>query len=259
MILQTSFVTFAENGNSRHAHEKENDQKTDSRRTANRFHRSRGLLRQGAIRRQLASPSSASLEKFTASVRKVDGQAESHYKMALYFQKNRRNKLALEELKRAVESNPGMAKAHNAMGVSYDNLRQYDDAIRCYHAALKIDPELDYAHNNLGYSQLLRGNNEKAIKAFKHAIRLNGENKRYRNNLALAYVMDEQYDLAAEQFKIIDDESDSEQKLARLMYDLGKAKARQYLKKLSGERTRIIPVPWSRKTNPQNPTLSGKK
>ena len=116
-------------------------------------------------------PSEASLQKFVEKVRKLDGQAESHYKMALYFQKNRRHKLAIEELKRALELNPDMAKAHNAMGVIYDKLRQYDNAVRCYFAASKIDPTLDYVHNNLGYSQLLRGNHQKAIKAFQQVCK----------------------------------------------------------------------------------------
>jgi len=178
-------------------------------------------------------PSGKDLKKFASSVRKVDGQAVSHYKMALFFQKNRRHNLAIEELQKALQSDPAMARAYNAMGVSYDNLRQYDDAVKCYSAALEIDPKMDYAYNNLGYSHLLRGDNQQAIDAFLKAIEINGENHRYRNNLALAYVMNDQYDLASRQFAIIDKETDSEQKLAKLLLDLGKVKVGQHLAKSS--------------------------
>ena len=103
------------------------------------------------------------LGKFASSVRKVDGQAESHYKMALHFQRNRRHKLAIEEFKNALQQNPSMAKAYNAMGVSYDKLRKNSQAIHCYQLALKIDSNLDYVHNNLGYSYLHIGNLDAAI------------------------------------------------------------------------------------------------
>jgi tetratricopeptide (TPR) repeat protein len=89
------------------------------------------------------------LNKFGSSVKVIDGQAESHYKMALHFQRRKKHKLAIEELKKAVQLNPLFAKAYNAMGVSYDNLRRYSQAIRCYQSALKLDPKLDYVHNNL--------------------------------------------------------------------------------------------------------------
>jgi Flp pilus assembly protein TadD len=153
-------------------------------------------------------------------VKVIDGQAQSHYKMALHFQKRKKHKLAIKELKRAVQLNPFFAKAFNAMGVSYDNLRRYSQAVGCYQRALKLDPKLDYVHNNLGYSYLLKNeldaaivafekaielndNKDAAIVAFEKAIELNDNNKRYRNNLGLAYVMKDQYDKAYEQFKMI--------------------------------------------------------
>jgi Flp pilus assembly protein TadD len=135
-------------------------------------------------------------------VKVIDGQAQSHYKMALHFQRRKKHKLAIEELKKAVQLNPSFANAYNAMGISYDNLRRYSQAIGCYQSALKLDPKLDYVYNNLGYSYLLKNELDAAIVAFEKAIELNDNNKRYRNNLGLAYVMKDQYDKAYEQFKI---------------------------------------------------------
>jgi Flp pilus assembly protein TadD len=171
------------------------------------------------------------LNRFGSSVKVIDGQAESHYKMALYFQRRKKHKLAIEELKKAVQLNPSFLKAYNAMGVSYDNLRRHSQAIRCYQSALKLDPKLDYVYNNLGYSYLLKNELDEAIVAFEKAIELNANNKRYQNNLGLAYVMKDQYDKAYEQFKIVEDETKAEIKLTRLLDQLGKEKPEQYLAK----------------------------
>jgi len=174
----------------------------------------------------LAEPSMTLSEKdmnhFGSSVKVIDGQAESHYKMALYFQRRKKHKLAIEELKRAIQHNPLFAKAYNAMGVSYDNLGSYSQAIGCYQSALKLDPKSDYVYNNLGYCYLLKNELDAAIKVFQKAIELNDNNKRYRNNLGLAYVMKEQYAKAYEQFKIIEDDTGAIKKMARLFDQLGK-------------------------------------
>jgi predicted Zn finger-like uncharacterized protein len=171
------------------------------------------------------------LNKFGSSVKVIDGQAESHYKMALHFQRRKKHKLAIEELKKAVKLNPLFAKAHNAMGVSYDNLRRYSQAIRCYQSALKLDPKLDYVHNNLGYSYLLKNELDVAIVAFEKAIELNNSNKRYRNNLGLAYVMKDQYDKAYDQFRIVEGDTGAKEKLTKLLDKLGKEKPDQYFAK----------------------------
>jgi tetratricopeptide (TPR) repeat protein len=171
------------------------------------------------------------LNKFGSSVKAIDGQAESHYKMALHFQRRKKHRLAIEELKKSVQLNPSFAKAYNAMGVSYDNLRRYSQAIRCYQSALKLDPKLDYVYNNLGYSYLLKNELDVAIKAFEKAIELNDNSKRYRNNLGLAYVMKGQYDEAYAQFKIVESETEAKEKLVKLLDKLGKEKHHQNLAK----------------------------
>jgi hypothetical protein len=164
------------------------------------------------------------LDKFGSSMRIVDGEAESLYKMALYFQKRKKHKFAIEELKKAVQLNPIFTKAYNAMGVSYDKLGNYSRAASCYRSALRIDPKLDYVHNNLGYSYLLTNELDAAIDAFQKAIELNDSNKRYRSNLGLAYVMKDEYDRAYNQFRIAEGDSVAKEKLAYLLDKLGKEK-----------------------------------
>jgi tetratricopeptide (TPR) repeat protein len=166
--------------------------------------------------------SEAEIRKFAASVRKVDGEAEANYQLALYFQERWRHKLAIDELKQVLMRNPVHAKAYNALGVSYDNLGDHDAAIDYYKLALNIDSKLDYAYNNLGYSYLLKGDNQRAVEVFQQAIALNGKEKRYRNNLGLAYVKQDKYELAFEQFNALDSDANAQKTLAKVMKDLGK-------------------------------------
>jgi Tfp pilus assembly protein PilF len=173
------------------------------------------------------------LNKFGDSMKVIDGQAESHYKMALYFQGRKKHKFAIDELKKAVQLNPLFTKAYNAMGVSYDKLGNYSQAVSCYRSALKLDSKLDYVHNNLGYSYLLKNELDKAIAAFQKAIELNENNKRYRSNLGLAYVMKDQYDEAYAQFRMIEGDTEAKEKMAKLLDKLGKEKPDHYLAKYS--------------------------
>jgi tetratricopeptide (TPR) repeat protein len=162
------------------------------------------------------------LRKFAASIRKVDGEAEAHYQLALYFQEKYRHKLAIDELKQVLLRSPGHAKAYNALGVSFDNLGDHDAAIDYYKLAINIDSKLDYAHNNLGYSYLLKGDMQKAAEAFQQAIALNGQEKRYRNNLGLVYAKQNKFEAAYEQFKALDTEANAEKMLVNVMKNLGK-------------------------------------
>ena len=172
--------------------------------------------------KNISSLTEEDLSQFASSMRKIDGEAVAHYKMALYFQKQRKHKLAIEELKQAVQRDSSYAKAYNAMGVSYDKLRNHSRAIDCYRRALIIDPKLDYTHNNLGYSYLLSNNLDAAVESFQKAIQLNGSKKRYRNNLALVYVMKDRYDKAIDQLKVLEGGPHAGETVAKLAHKLGK-------------------------------------
>lgn len=167
------------------------------------------------------SLSEEALRKFADSVRIIDGDAEAHYKLALYFQERSRHKLAIDELKQVLMRNPVHAKAFNALGVSWDNLGDHEAAIDYYKLALGIDSKLDFAYNNLGYSYLLKGENQKAVEAFKQAIALKADEKRYRNNLGLAYAKQEKFDLAYEQFRSLESDAIAQKTFSRVMQDLG--------------------------------------
>jgi hypothetical protein len=164
----------------------------------------------------------AELRKFASSVRRVDGEAEAHYRLALHFQENYRHKLAIDELRQVLQRNPAHVKAYNALGVSYDNLGDHEAAIESYQIALKIDSNLDYVYNNLGYSYLLNGQVSEALSAFQKAIAINANEKRYRNNLGLAYVKQGRYQQAYEQFLALDTVAGAEKTFSKVMQELGK-------------------------------------
>jgi hypothetical protein len=183
------------------------------------------------------------LERFSSTIRRVDGSADAHYRLALYFQERYRHKLAIDELQKAIHADPGHVKAFNAMGVSYDNLGDHETAILYYRRALLIDPRLDYVHNNLGYSCLLKGDLPEAVEAFQAAIALDGAEKRYRNNLGLAYAKMDEYDLALVQFKVNATDEQAVTQLAKVMRDLGKPDAGKSWTAAAGKSGPAAPAP----------------
>jgi len=166
-----------------------------------------------------ASTANNDLNQFYSSVRPVNGNVESDYRLARYFQKRGKHKFAVDELLKAIGKDPSFIKAYNALGVSYDYLGQFDLAVKSYKFALQLNPDLDYVHNNLGYSYLLNGDLDAAIDAFQKAIALANTNKRYHNNLALAYVRKGQTDMAFEEFKLAGNESNTQYKMAQTLRD----------------------------------------
>jgi Flp pilus assembly protein TadD len=166
--------------------------------------------------------SSENVNQFLSSVRKVDGEVKAKYRMARYFQKKNKHKIAIEELKEVILMDPFFAKAYNALGISYDELREFKNAIHFYKLAIKIDPNLGYVHNNLGYSFLLTRDYDRAIHAFHKAIALDEKNKRFRNNLGLAYAKKGAYDLALAQFRLTGDEFSANHKLGQILFKEGK-------------------------------------
>lgn len=187
------------------------------------------------------------VNKFLSSIKKVDGDAEAKYRMARYFQKKNRHKLAIEELKEVLFIDPFFVKAYNALGVSYDQLWDFKNAVHSYKLAIKLDPNLDYVYNNLGFAYLLSGDYDLAIEAFRKAIALDEQNKRFRNNLGLAFAKKGEYELALTQFRLTGDEFNANYKLGQILFKEGKYEiarkysAKSFQAKTSSDITRSAP------------------
>lgn len=139
--------------------------------------------------RYIRTPGPAELSKFTSQIRPVNGNPESHYTLARYYQDRGMHKKAIEQLEKSLEIDSTYWRAYNAMGVSYDRLTNYSRAIESYEKALKLNPESYAVLNNMGYSYMLQGNAVLATALLKKASEIKSDNIRIKNNLGLAYAM----------------------------------------------------------------------
>jgi tetratricopeptide (TPR) repeat protein len=141
---------------------------------------------------------------FARTLRSAQGNPESHYHLARYYQDRGNHGAAIIEFEKTLAIDPGNAKAQNAMGVSYDNLKEFERASICYQAALILDPDsANIYYNNIGQSLFLQGKYQQAIEAFKKAAAYDEDfpNARVHDNLGRAYAMAGQYDLAVAEFE----------------------------------------------------------
>jgi len=156
------------------------------------------------------------IKNFTHTIKATNSDAESHYRLACFYQERKKHQLAIEEFLKALQNDSAYVKAYNGLGVSYDLLGEFPSALKAYEAALRLNPNLAYIHNNIGYSYLLQKKFDLAIKAFQQAVSLDQENKQYHNNLALAFGKQGKYELAFDEFKRGDNEEKARRQMARL-------------------------------------------
>ena len=145
------------------------------------------------------------LTTFAGTIRPVQGNPDSHYYLARYYQERGNHGEAIKEFEKTLAIDPENAKALNAMGVSYDFLKEFRHASDCYQAALKLDPNsANIYYNNIGQSLLLQGKYTEAIEAFKKAAAYDEDfpAARVHNNLGRAYTMAGQHDLALAEFTL---------------------------------------------------------
>lgn len=161
------------------------------------------------------------ISRFLSNVRPQQGNPDSHYLLACYYEERGRHKEAIEEFKKVLLIDPNYVRAYNGMGVSFDMLGDFSRAIEHYNYALKLNPTVDYVYNNLGYSYLLKGNIDEAIVALKKAIDLNDKDKRFHNNLGLAYGEKGEFHLALVEFKIGNDEATAHYDMAQIYFKKG--------------------------------------
>jgi Flp pilus assembly protein TadD len=136
------------------------------------------------------------IASFSKQVRPVRGNADSHYRLALFYQQRGRHREAIDELNKTVLIDPEYFKAYNAMGVSYDNLREMDRARQAYQKAINLAPKEDFIYNNLGYSYILSADFETAKEVLIKGLELDPHNDQLHNNLAMAHAGMENYDHA---------------------------------------------------------------
>ncbi|MEN6465429.1 MAG: tetratricopeptide repeat protein [Syntrophaceae bacterium] len=151
--------------------------------------------------RESRSEYDARMADFFSGVKRIEGNPDSHFLLACYYQDRGRHREAVEEFRKVIAIDPQNAGAYNRLGISYDTLGEFHHAASCYQKALQVDPSLYYVHNNIGYSQILQGDFETAAAALTKALSLNDSNKTIHNNLGLAYARMQRPDLAMPEFE----------------------------------------------------------
>lgn len=135
------------------------------------------------------SLSETDLASFSSRIKPPQGNPESHYLLARYYQDRHMHKEAVEQLEKSIQIDPQHWRAYNAIGVSHSELNNLDLALKSFETAVKLKPDSHSVLNNLGYLYLLKGDAAMAEPLLKKASAFRPENSTVANNLALARTM----------------------------------------------------------------------
>ena len=132
---------------------------------------------------------------------------------------------AAEEFKKALALDPSLIEAEANLGLAYHSLSEYDLAVRHLTKALRERPNLLGPTVIVGMDYLKLGSPQKAIPFLQSALKLDPSNREARQALASAYVGQESFRNAAEEFRQIavldSDKAEAWFKLGHEYLDLG--------------------------------------
>jgi tetratricopeptide (TPR) repeat protein len=115
----------------------------------------------------------AAIPGYESAVTANPGDATSHNRLGVCYQRTGRLADAIGEYRAAVKANARLAEAWNNLGTAYHGDKQLSKAIKQYKRAIQLRPELATAHRNLGLAFLAQGNNSQGLTALRHALELN--------------------------------------------------------------------------------------
>ncbi len=124
---------------------------------------------------------------------------------------------AVDEFKKVLALDPTLLEAEVNLGLAYQSLFEYDLAVRYLAKALRERPNLLGPTVIVGMDYLKLGSPEKAIAFLQQGLKLDASNRDARQALASAYLSQENFRCAAEQFQQIAlQESDKSEALFKL-------------------------------------------
>jgi len=131
---------------------------------------------------------------------------------------------ATQEFKKVLAVDPNLVEAEVNLALAYQSLFEYDLAVRHLTKALRERPNLLGPTVIVGMDYLKLGSPEKAIPFLQHALKLDPSNREARLSLASAYLGQENFRSAAEEFRQIavldSDKSEAWFKLGHQYLDL---------------------------------------
>jgi tetratricopeptide (TPR) repeat protein len=110
---------------------------------------------------------------------------------------------AVEEFKKALALDPNLVEAEANLGLAYQSLSEYDLAVRHLTKVLRERPNLLGPTVIVGMDYLKLGSPQKAIPFLESALKLDPSNREARQALASAYLGQDNFRSAAEEFRQI--------------------------------------------------------
>lgn len=130
--------------------------------------------------------------------------AEAHNDLGVMLRELGRFEEAEACYRQAIELQPNFAQAHNSLGGTLREQGRLEEAEASYRQAITLEPSFALAHSNLSVTLKDLGRLEEAEASCRHAIALQPDFTEARYNLGVLLFESKQYNLAAEQFKLVD-------------------------------------------------------
>jgi tetratricopeptide (TPR) repeat protein len=130
--------------------------------------------------------------------------AEAHNNMGITLQELGRLEEAEASYTQAIELKLDFAEAHSNLGNMLKELGRLDEAEASYTQAIALKPDFAEAHSNLGITLSELGRFAEAEASCIQAIDLKPDFSEAHNNLGVLLFESGKYNLAAEQFELID-------------------------------------------------------
>jgi len=133
----------------------------------------------------------------------VDEQLAAHFRAGQDALRQGNAAHAVEEFKKVLTLDPTLVEAEVNLGLAYHSLAEYNLAASCLAKALRTRPDLLAANVIAGADYLKIGSPEKAVPFLERALKLDASNREAREALASAYVTEEKFGPASEEFREI--------------------------------------------------------
>src|SRR5258708_7134834 len=138
-----------------------------------------------------------------ASCQTSEEQVELSFRTGQEAMKQGQFVRAAEEFKKVLALDPSLIEAEVNLGLAYQSLSEYDLAVRHLTKALRERPNLLGPTVIVGMDYLKLGSPQKAVPFLQSALKLDPSNREARQALASAYLSQENFRSAAEEFRRI--------------------------------------------------------
>ena len=144
-----------------------------------------------------------SISPTLATCQTIEEQVELSFRAGQDAMKQGQFVHAAEEFKKVLAIDPTLSEAEVNLGLAYQSLSEYDLAVRHLTKALRERPNLLGPTVIVGMDYLKLGSPQKAIPFLQRALKLDPSNREARQALASAYLGQENFRSAAEEFRQI--------------------------------------------------------